>query len=83
MGDEPHYLIITQSLLRDGDIRIENNHQRGDYRAYFAGELPPHSVRLGRNGQMYSIRGRPNCSMRLHDPVSTGMRRARRQTRQR
>ena len=26
-GDEPHYLIITQSLLKDGDLRIENNHR--------------------------------------------------------
>lgn len=54
-GDEPHYLVITQSLLYDGDIRIENNHRRGDYRAYFAGDLPPHSIRRGRNGEMYSI----------------------------
>ena len=36
-GDEPHYLIITQSLLKDGDLRIENNHHSGDYRAYFRG----------------------------------------------
>src|SRR5262249_12261473 len=25
-GDEPHYLIITQSLLKDHDLKIENNH---------------------------------------------------------
>ncbi len=30
-GDEPHYLVITQSLLLDGDLKIENNHRRGDY----------------------------------------------------
>ena len=54
-GDEPHYLVITQSLLRDGDLKIENNHQRGDYREYFAGDLAPHSVRRGRNGEIYSI----------------------------
>ena len=30
-GDEPHYLVITQSLLKDGDLKIENNHQRQDY----------------------------------------------------
>lgn len=54
-GDEPHYLVITQSLLRDGDLKIGNNHQRGDYREYFAGELAPHSVRRGRNGEIYSI----------------------------
>src|SRR5215471_8205641 len=34
-------------------------------------------------GQIYSIRGRPNCRMRLHEPVSIGMRSRRRQTRQR
>ena len=55
-GDEPHYLIIAQSLLNDGDLQIENNHVRGDYRAYFAGELPkPDYRRLGRNGEIYSI----------------------------
>src|SRR5262245_22545293 len=40
-GDEPHYLIIAQSILRDGDLKIENNHQRRDYEAYFSGELRP------------------------------------------
>lgn len=55
-GDEPHYLIITQSLLKDHDLRIENNHRQGDYRPYFAGELPkPDYRRRGRNGEIYSI----------------------------
>lgn len=55
-GDEPHYLIITQSLLKDHDLRIENNHRNGDYHAYFAGELPkPDYRRRGRNGEIYSI----------------------------
>ena len=55
-GDEPHYLIITQSLLKDHDLRIENNHRNGDYRAYYAGELSkPDYRRRGRNGEIYSI----------------------------
>ncbi len=55
-GDEPHYLIITQSLLEDHDLKIENNHRNGDYRAYFAGEMPkPDYRRKGRNGEIYSI----------------------------
>lgn len=55
-GDEPHYLIITQSLLRDGDLKIANNHRRGDYRPYFAGDLStPHYQRPGRDGEIYSI----------------------------
>ncbi|MDO8836017.1 MAG: hypothetical protein Q7V01_10480, partial [Vicinamibacterales bacterium] len=54
-GDEPHYLIITQSLLADGDLRIENNHQRGDYLAYAAGILKPDFLRRGVDRQIYSI----------------------------
>src|SRR5262249_512566 len=26
-GDEPHYLVIAQSLLKDGDLQIANNYQ--------------------------------------------------------
>ena len=54
-GDEPHYLVITQSLLADADVRIENNHRQRDYRAYFAGDLPPDFRVRGRDGQIYSI----------------------------
>jgi hypothetical protein len=54
-GDEPHYLVITQSLLRDHDLQIENNHRQGDYHAYFDGELRPDYLRRGVNGQIYSI----------------------------
>src|SRR5690349_17986812 len=54
-GDEPHYLVITQSLLIDRDLSIEDVHRRGDYRAYYAGDLPPHVQRRGRNGQIYSV----------------------------
>jgi hypothetical protein len=54
-GDEPHYLIITQSLLYDHDLKIENNHRRGDYHAYFAADLKPDFVRRGLNGGIYSI----------------------------
>ncbi|MGE3956247.1 MAG: hypothetical protein AB7H96_05965 [Vicinamibacterales bacterium] len=54
-GDEPHYLVITESLLRDGDLDIENNHQRGDYRAFFRGDLRPDFLQRGLNGVLYSI----------------------------
>ncbi len=54
-GDEPHYLVIAQSLLRDGDLKIENNHQRGD--SYESFPLPPKPdyIRRGVNGEIYSI----------------------------
>ena len=54
-GDEPHYLIITQSLLSDGDLRIEDNHRRREYAAYADGELKPDYLRRGRDGAIYSI----------------------------
>ncbi len=54
-GDEPHYLVIAQSLWRDGDLKIENNHQRGDYLEYFGGALRPDYLKRGKDGQIYSI----------------------------
>ena len=54
-GDEPHYLVMAQSLWRDGDLQIENNHERGDYREYFTSDLEPHYLTRGTNGEIYSI----------------------------
>jgi hypothetical protein len=53
-GDEPHYLAIAQSLIKDGDLRIENNHHDPDYVAAF-GQLKPDWIRRGRDGAIYSI----------------------------
>ena len=54
-GDEPHYLVITHSLLADGDLDIENNHQNRNYQAFDARELPMHFLERGRGGVVYSI----------------------------
>ena len=54
-GDEPHYLVIAQSLWRDGDLKIENNHARGDYREYYASDLEPHYLTRGSDQEIYSI----------------------------
>lgn len=54
-GDEPHYLVIAQSLWRDGDLKIENNHERQDYREYFPRDLNPDFLTRGANGEIYSI----------------------------
>jgi hypothetical protein len=54
-GDEPHYLVITHSLLVDRDLKIENNHARADYASFFEGELRPDYIRRGQDGAIYSI----------------------------
>jgi hypothetical protein len=54
-GDEPHYLVIAQSLLADHDLKIENNHTRGDYRAFFGGPLRPDYLARGKDREIYSI----------------------------
>lgn len=54
-GDEPHYLVIAQSLWRDGDLKIENNHVRKDYAEYFGRDLDPHYLTRGVDREIYSI----------------------------
>jgi hypothetical protein len=59
-GDEPHYLIITQSLLEDHDILIQNNYDNGHYLAFYplnlSKDLYEHSVR-DVQGNLISIHG--------------------------
>ncbi len=54
-GDEPHYLVIAQSLWRDHDLKIENNHTRGDYYEYFKQEITPHYLTRGADNEIYSV----------------------------
>ncbi|MEW5982849.1 MAG: hypothetical protein AB1806_10825 [Acidobacteriota bacterium] len=54
-GDEPHYLILAQSIWRDGDLRIENDYARRDQTVLGPEPLEPHSLARGIDGQMYSV----------------------------
>jgi hypothetical protein len=52
IGDEPHYLIIAESILHDGDLTLADEYASGEYRRdgyYSAASLQP-QVTLGRNG---------------------------------
>jgi len=42
-GDEPHYLIITHSLLKDHDLTLGNNYHNRDYNNFYPGKLPTHT----------------------------------------
>jgi hypothetical protein len=41
-GDEPHYLLMAQSLWNEGDLDLADNYARGDYLEYNPGPLRPH-----------------------------------------
>ena len=52
--DEPHYLTIAESILKDGDIMVANNYEARDYTAFFpSAEIDPHAV-ITPDGRMYS-----------------------------
>ena len=54
-GDEPHYLVIAQSLLLDHDVKVANNYARADYLSYYSGFLGPHLAPPGVDGERYSV----------------------------
>jgi hypothetical protein len=54
-GDEPHYLMVADSLLRDQDLSLESDYQEGRYRAFFDGPLEPHYRVRGKGGEIYSL----------------------------
>ncbi len=39
-GDEPHYLILTHSLVTDSDLNLFNNMRNEDYRLFYTGSVP-------------------------------------------
>lgn len=41
-GDEPHYLVMTYSLIRDGDLDLHNDYTQKRYLEYYPLILDPH-----------------------------------------
>jgi hypothetical protein len=55
-GDEPHYLMVSDSLLRDGDLSLERDYEERRYEAFFdRGPLAPHFRQRGKNGEVFSL----------------------------
>jgi hypothetical protein len=54
-GDEPYFLLIAESLIRDGDVDLANNYAHRDYAAFYPGELRPQTNDpVGRHGEQFS-----------------------------
>ncbi len=53
-GDEPHYLLITHSLVHDHDLQIGNNYKQRDYQLFFQATLDPH-LSIAKDQTRYSI----------------------------
>jgi hypothetical protein len=53
-GDETHYLIVADSLLRDGDLFLTNNYDARQYLPYFETREINRHVAHGRDGRFVS-----------------------------
>jgi hypothetical protein len=55
-SDEPYYLLVSHSLLHDGDTDLADNFARRDYLPFYWGELPRdlRAIRPGGDGQMFA-----------------------------
>jgi hypothetical protein len=54
-GDEPHYLMVADSLLRDGDLALGDDYAAGRYASFHDGPLEPHFRVRGKGGEIYSL----------------------------
>ncbi len=54
-GDEPHYLMVAESLLRDRDLSLESDYAQQRYLAFHDAPLEPHYRVRGKHGEIYSL----------------------------
>lgn len=54
-GDEPHYLLLTHSLIADHDFDLSNNYRHGDYRTFYPPQLADHHTLINSRGQEFPI----------------------------
>ncbi|HEY3120927.1 MAG TPA: hypothetical protein VGL15_09900 [Vicinamibacteria bacterium] len=54
-GDEPHYLMVADSLLRDHDVSLERDYAEGRYRSFHPEPLAPHYRVRGKHGEIFSL----------------------------
>lgn len=54
-GDEPHYLLIAESLLRDGDVDLKNQFDERAFSKFTSANLEPHTAPRSPKGTIYAL----------------------------
>ena len=54
-GDEPQYLMVSESLIRDHDLVLDSDFKEERYQAFFSRPLGPDFRIRGPEGQIYSL----------------------------
>ena len=68
-GDEPHYMIIAASVLRDGDLDVRNNYIDNNRTHEFSGRVRPHAWRVGDGMRSFHA---PGLGLLLAIPLGIG-----------
>jgi hypothetical protein len=74
-GDEPHYLLMAQSLWREHDLDLQDNLARQDYLEYTPGPVAPHWGTPRRDGRPFPAHS-PGLPALLAPVYALGGRRA-------
>jgi hypothetical protein len=84
-GDEPHYLVMAQSLWREHDLDLRDNYAREDWREFRSGVTEPHYAAPRQDGRpfpghapglpfllapVYALGGRAACAILLSAMVA-------------
>ncbi|XDD49895.1 hypothetical protein AB3N59_16235 [Leptospira sp. WS92.C1] len=54
-GDEPHYLMIAESILADGDLDLKNNYQEDAISKKIIGPVDVENHTVSKDGKWYSV----------------------------
>lgn len=54
-GDEPHYLLIAESLLRDGDVDLKNQFDERAFSKFTSASLEPHTAPRSPKDTIYAL----------------------------
>jgi hypothetical protein len=73
-GDEPHYLLMAQSLWQERDLDLRDNYARQDFLAYTPGPLTPHYGAPRKDGRPYPLHS-PGLPLLLSPFFAVGGRR--------